>query len=169
MSLERQWKLSSRKSICSECERGFQEGDPFHTAIFWNDAEGEYHRKDFCEACWKAIEEDVDAFSFWKSVYEPPATDNKKKEALEKEDAESLLKRLIEENDPASEKTRFILALMLERKKIFQQIDAQDKNGQKLLIFKRRKTEEIYIVPDLDLKMDELVAIQTEVIEMLPD
>lgn len=169
MSLERQWKLSNRKSICSECERGFHEGDTFHTAIFWNDAEGEYQRKDFCEACWKAIEEDVDAFSCWKSTYEPPSTDGKKKDAVQKEDAESLLKRLIEENDPASEKTRFILALMLERKKIFQQIDAHDRNGQKLLIFKRRKTEEIYIVPDLDLKMDELVAIQTEVIEMLPD
>ncbi len=168
MSLERQWKISSRKHACSHTEERFEEGQPFYTAIFWDEEEGEFRREDFSETAWEELKDSFQPFSFWKSFYEPPVPDAKKQDVVAKEDAETTLKRMIEENDPTTEKTRFLLALMLERKKILQQIDAQEKDGKRLVIYKRRKTEEIFIVPDPGLELDEVPRIQAEVLAMMP-
>lgn len=168
MSFERQWKLSSRKRACSHTGEPFEEGQPFYTAIFWNEEAGEFQREDYSEFAWEIIHEDIEPFSFWRSIYEPPSADNKPHDVVDKDDAESLLRHMIEENDPETLKTRYLLALMLERKKILIPIDAQDKDGQRLIIYKRRKTEEIFIVPDPNLEIQEIPAIQAEVLAMLP-
>ena len=107
-------------------------------------------------------------FSFWRALYEPPTPDANKQDVVDKEDAETALKRMIDENDPATENTRHLLALMLERKKILKQIDAQEKDGRRLVIYCRRKTQEIYIVPDPGLGLDEIASLQAEVIDMIP-
>ena len=65
-------------------------------------------------------------------------------------------------------KTRYLLALMLERKKILIQIDAPEKDGQRLIIYKRRKTEEIFIVPDPGIELAEVAGIQAEVLALMP-
>ena len=168
MSLERQWKLSSRKHVCSHTEEPFKEGQPFYTAIFWDEEEGEFRREDYGEAAWTELHEGFTPFSFWRSLYEPPSSDPKKQDVVDKEDVETALKRMIEENDPATEKTRYLLALMLERKKILKQIDAQEKDGRRLVIYCRRKTEEIYIVPDPGLEISEIANLQAEVLDMMP-
>lgn len=168
MSLERQWKLSSRKHACAHTGEPFSEGQPFYTAIFWDEEQGEFRREDFSLDAWEELKEEVQPFSFWKSHYESPETDSKRQDAVDKEDAEEALKRMIHENNPATEKTRYLLALMLERKKILQQIDSQEKDGQRLVIYKRRKTEEIFIVPDPGLQLDEISSIQGEVLSMMP-
>ncbi len=168
MSLERQWKLASRKHACSQTEEPFTEGQPFYTAIFWDEEEGEFRREDYSEEAWKERKDGAAPFSFWRSLYEPPVPDQKRQDAVDKEDAEEALKRMISENDPNTIKTRYLLAIMLERKKILQQIDAQEKDGQKLVIYKRRKTEEIFIVPDPGLELDEIPRIQAEVLSLMP-
>ena len=168
MSLERQWKLSSRKHACSHTEEAFTEGQPFYTAIFWDEEEGEFRREDYCESAWNELEKGFKPFSFWRSLYEPPTPDANKQDVVDKEDAETALKRMIDENDPATENTRHLLALMLERKKILKQIDAQEKDGRRLVIYCRRKTQEIYIVSDPGLGLDEIASLQAEVIDMIP-
>jgi len=168
MSLERQWKLSSRKHACSHTEEAFTEGQPFYTAIFWDEEEGEFRREDYCESAWNELEKGFKPFSFWRALYEPPTPDANKQDVVDKEDAETALKRMIDENDPATENTRHLLALMLERKKILKQIDAQEKDGRRLVIYCRRKTQEIYIVPDPGLGLDEIASLQAEVIDMIP-
>ncbi len=168
MSLERQWKLAARKHACSHTEQPFEEGQPFYTAIFWDEEEGGFRREDYCEQAWEELHETFKPFSFWRSLYEPPSADGKKQEAVDQEDAEAALKRMISENDPETEKTRYLLALMLERKRILQQIDMQEKDGQDLIIYKRRKTEEIFIVADPGLQLDEVPRIQAEVLAMMP-
>lgn len=168
MSLERQWKLASRKHACSHTEESFTEGQPFYTAIFWDLEDGDFRREDYCEEAWEKLSVGLKPFSYWRSLYEPPCADPKKQDAVDKEDAEAALKRMISENDPSTEKTCFLLALMLERKKIFKQIDAQEKDGQRLVIYKRRKTEEIFIVPDPGLELAEVPGIQAEVLALMP-
>ena len=61
MSLERQWKLASRKHACSHTEEPFTEGQPFYTAIFWDLEEGEFRREDYCEAAWEELSGDLQA------------------------------------------------------------------------------------------------------------
>ena len=168
MSLERQWKLSTRRKVCAHTQEAFEEGQPFHTAIFWNDEAGEFQREDYSEFAWDLIQDDIKPFSFWRSLYEPPGADNKKVDVVNKDDAESILRHMIEENDPETEKTRYLLALMLERKKILVPIDSQQKDDKHYVIYKRRKTEEIFIVVDPNLEIQEIPMIQEEVFSMLP-
>ncbi len=53
-----------------------------------------------------------------------------KPEVVEKESAEALLRRLIEEDESHTENTRFILAIMLERKKQLKQIEVNHTGSQ---------------------------------------
>ena len=69
-----------------------------------------------------------DAFSVWKGTFQaelPPP------EVLKKETAESLLRKLIKKNDPHFRNTIFILAVMLERKRI---LAAQDRIRQDMRV-----------------------------------
>jgi hypothetical protein len=86
---------------------------------------------------------------------------------VEKEGAESLLRRLIDEDSPLTENTRFILALMLERKKTLKETDSRSLGSARLRIYEHGKTGEVFIIRDPQLKLDQLESIQREVSDML--
>jgi hypothetical protein len=76
---------------------------------------------------------------------------------------EALLRRLIEEDRPDQINARYVVTLMLERKKILKQVDSRSENEGKLLIYERVKTGEVFFVPDPQLRLDQLDAVQAEV------
>jgi hypothetical protein len=76
---------------------------------------------------------------------------------------EALLRRLIEEDRPDQINARYVVALMLERKKILKQVDSRSENEGKLLIYEHAKTGEVFFVPDPQLRLDQLDAVQAEV------
>ena len=78
-----------------------------------------------------------------------------------------MLRRLIDENDPSSENARYILAVMLERKKILLPVDVKEEKKSKMLFYEHHKTGEAFIVRDPILKLDEIDNIQEEVSEWL--
>jgi hypothetical protein len=75
-----------------------------------------------------------------------------------------MLRRLIESNDPAHTNTRYLLAVMLERKRILRPQPSPDKAT---LIYERAGTGETFIVADPNLSLSDLVAVQEEVSAML--
>ena len=77
------------------------------------------------------------------------------KNVVEKENAESLLRRLIEEDEAGTENARYILALMLERKKTLKQTDKRENENMKLLIYEHTVSGEVFIVRDPELKLSE--------------
>ena len=125
--------------------------------------EGGYIREDFCEKCWTA---DELGLSSWKTMFvvpPPPAED-----AVKKENAESLLRKLMRREDEANLYAVYILALMLERKKILVERDVQRReDGAKIRIYEHRKTGEGFVVLDPELKLAELEAVQEEVVVLL--
>ena len=85
-------------------------------------------------------------------------------EPLRKEDAENLLRRLVSEAEPATVNARYILALILERKRILRPIESSDES---LLVYEHAGTGESIVVPNPRLSLDQLSAVQNEVYEML--
>ncbi len=83
---------------------------------------------------------------------------------MPKDDAESLLRRLIAEGDPASAKARFILALMLERKRILRPVESRDAG---LLVYEHTLTGDSFVVANPNLSLESIPAIQREVSVML--
>ena len=154
------WEIKSRAHTCARTNREFAEGESFYTLLF-RDGEG-FRREDVCEEAWNERNDNIQPFSFWRSKYEPPPP--AAPEPMEKGDAESLLRRLIAEQDPTKANVCYILALMLERKRILRPMETSDDT---MMVYERAGTGETFVLPNPDLSLDQIPAVQLEVAEML--
>jgi hypothetical protein len=74
----------------------------------------------------------------------------------------------MEDNDSEHRNVIYILAVMLERKRILVERDVQRDEGEiTLRIYEHRETGESFLVPDPRLGFDALESLQEEVIAML--
>ncbi|MCP4924001.1 MAG: hypothetical protein GY915_08245, partial [bacterium] len=137
----------------------------FFRAIFRNDTTEEFERRDFCVSSWEGRINSADnpaPYSFWRTTFEPAPEDPKKREVVGKESAEAMLRRLIEEDDAKSENARYILALMLERKKVFRQTDLKENSEARMLFYEHTLSGEAFIVRDPKLMLTEIDVVQEE-------
>ena len=161
--MQQEWNIKSRSAVCVATGRPFAEGETFHTALFLT-GEG-FQRLDLSEEAWTVRGADPTAerpFSSWRSKFEPPAPPPK--ETLRRDDAEGMLRRLIEENDPAHTNARYLLAVMLERKRVLRHQPSADSGT---LIYERAGTGETFIINDPDLSLSDLEKVQIEVSALL--
>ncbi len=142
------------------------EAETSYTALFDDPQSEELIRRDFSLSGWDEARAAATPFSFWKSVYEAPIS-NAKPEVVEKETAETLLRRLIEENLDDLEDAYLGLAVMLERKKQLRQTATRETDDATFLIYEQPKSGEVYIIRDPELKLDQVEAVQREVSLML--
>ena len=159
--LPQEWAIKHRADQCAVTQRPFAPGECFYTLLF-HDADG-YRREDLSEEAWAQRNENIRPFSFWKSRYEPlPQTP----EPLPRENAEQLFRRLVAlPNPPAN--ACYVLAAMLERKRILKQIKTETVEGGRVLVYEHGASGDVFIVPDPGLRLDELEAVQNEVAELL--
>lgn len=127
--------------------------------------ESGYERADYCLDCWSVVSEEP-ALSIWQSTFRLPPPPPP--EAVKRETAESLLRKLVAEDRPEHRNTIYILAVMLERRRLLVERDVQTReDGIKLRIYEYRKTNETFVIPDPELKLIELTHVQEEVVAML--
>ena len=166
MALHEPWSIKSRAHCCAVSEQHFEDGESFYTAIFPDPESSGYLRKDFSIEAWeKRSEEQGTPFSFWKSTYHAPV----KEEEVEvtEESPEDLLRRLIEEDEEHTENARYILAVMLERKKQLVEADNQPTATGIIRIYEHRKSGDVFIVKDPNIPLDEVEHVQQEVATLL--
>lgn len=160
------WSIRSRSHHCALSERPFIEGETFHTAIYFDTKTGDYLRRDVGLDSWKQELSERKPIAYWKTLYSPTITEQKP-EVTSKESAMALLQRFIEEGDPSTENARYILALMLERKRILSNTATKEVDGQRMLFYENKKTGEVFIVRDPELLLNELASLQDEVAMLL--
>ena len=166
MALHEPWSIKSRAHVCAVSERHFEDGESFCTAIFPDPESSGYLRKDFSADAWEQRGEDgAVPFSFWQSVYRAPV----KEEEVEitEESPEDLLRRLIEEDEEHTENVRYILAIMLERKKQLVEVDNQPTATGIIRIYEHRKSGDVFIVKDPNIPLSEVEKVQDEVAILL--
>jgi hypothetical protein len=157
-----EWAIKHRADACAVTHRPFAAGEYFYTLLF-HGADG-YRREDLSEEAWRNRNENIQPFSFWKSRYGPLAA--APAEPLPKENAEQLFRRLIaSENAPAN--ACYVLAAMLERKRVLKQIKTEETANRRVLIYEHGGTGDVFIVPDPQLRLDELESVQNEVGQLL--
>ncbi len=165
--MQQLWNIRSRARECAQSARPFVEGEPIYTAIYFDTGTDSYLRRDIALEAWEQEMSERTPFSFWKSQYQPPPEVDEKPEIAPKESAQALLTRLIEEDDPKTENARYILALMLERKRILSPTDTKHTEQGRMLFYENKKTGEVFIVRDPELRLDELAQMQDEVAMLL--
>lgn len=160
--LPQEWAIKHRADRCAVTQRPFAAGEGFYTLLF-HDADG-YRREDLSEEAWAQRNENIRPFSFWKSRYEPVPPEPA--EPLRKENAEELFRRLIASANPPANAC-YVLAAMLERKRVLKQVKTENTGKGQVLVYEHGPSGDVFIVPDPGLRLDELEAVQNEVAELL--
>jgi hypothetical protein len=164
--LTQDWNIQPRALVCGQTGEPFVQGERIHSALFWR--EGKYQRVDVKASAWQARNENIEPLSAWQTDFVPPPP--APIEPLRKDDAESLLRRLMSENELGSRNSRYILALMLERKKVLRQLERQRQEERSTLVYEHIPSGEVWLVDDPGLKLGELQGVQEEVARLLaPD
>ena len=161
------WNIQSRAHACEACGRTFVDKESYHTLLF--DEKADFRRVDICQACWKKQYSeggrDRKGFvSYWQGVYEAPVPQT---EAIQKETAESLLRKLIELNDPHYIPAGYILAVMLERKRILKVKEQLLRDGQRVFVYEHPGTGDVFTIIDPNLQLNQLDAVQHDVAALL--
>jgi hypothetical protein len=162
------WNIQGRAHSCQACTKGFTDKQPYHTLLF--DNKQLLERLDICDACWQAQysqgANDRKGFvSYWQGIYEappPPAP-----EPIQKENAETLLRKLMELNDPQYGAASFILAVMLERKRLLKVQEQIMREGRRIFVYEHSKTGDLFTIPDPALQLDQLDQVQAQVAQLM--
>jgi hypothetical protein len=163
-----EWEIKTRSRFCARTKEPFQDGDTICTLLF-RDKTG-FRREDISESAWLDVKaEDVKAevapFSFWKSRFQAP--ESPAPEKMPKESAEELLRKLMAEDRLEYLNVRYVLALLLERKRTLKQVDARESGDERILIYEHARTGEAFIIADPRLKLDQLDSVQQEVYRLM--
>lgn len=153
-----EWNIKARSEICQLTGKPFQDEEWFYTVL--NDTIEGVQRQDLSAEAWEGFSHSVDELSFWKAQFKAaPAAAS---EAVGKEDAESELRRLLAEPKAADAKVCFLLALLLERKRILKARERYSKDGQKVVVYEHMGTQEMFLVPEVEFKLSELDGLREE-------
>jgi hypothetical protein len=161
--LTEEWSIQHRADACAVTGRPFTAGENFYTLLF-RDGDG-FRRQDLSEEAWRQRNENLQPFSFWRARFEPPPA--APPEPLPKENAEELFRRLVVAADRANANACYVLAAMLERKRILKQIQTERGDQGRVLIYEHAKTGDVFVVPDPQLHLDQLESVQSEVAQLL--
>jgi hypothetical protein len=162
------WNIQTRAHACATCGNPFADKAAYHTVLFEKDRE--LQRMDICGACWQQEEAGAGAraregfISYWQGIFEapPPVTD-----LVRKETAESLLRKLIEANDPRHIPAGYILAVMLERKRVLKVKEQLVRDGKRTFVYEQASTGDLFTITDPDLQLSQLEQVQRDVAALL--
>jgi len=163
-----EWNIQSRAHACQSCGKAFADKQQYHTVLA--DDKKEFKRTDVCASCWQlqygqGASDRKGFISHWQGVYEaPPAA---APEAIQKETAETLLRKIIESNDAKYVPAAFILAVMLERKRLLKVKEQLQREGRRVFVYEQPKTGDLFTIIDPNLQLNQLEEVQRDVGNLL--
>jgi hypothetical protein len=158
-----EWDIKPCSKSCAHCGLSFKPYEHYTSVLLYN--QQGYTRKDFCDKCWLQQNQEPNTISVWKGIFKPPPAPEKP--PVEHQTAESLLRKLIAEQNSENSNVIFILAVMLERKKLFIEKKVITKDSQIRRVYEHKKTGESFIITDPKLSLHKIEEVQRNVINLL--
>lgn len=162
-----EWNIQSRAHTCAACGKAFADKEVYHTLLL--DEKAQLCRSDLCQACWEQqygpeVHDRKGFISYWQGVYQapPPPT-----ETIQKETAETLLRKLISLNDPNYMPAGYILAVMLERKRLLKIKQQTVVDGKRVFVYEHPKSGDVFTITDPNLQLNQLEKVQHDVANLL--
>jgi hypothetical protein len=158
------WTIQSRSTQCAATGAAFAEGEHFYTLLFHE--KDVFRREDLCEEAFRNRGESPVPFSFWRSKFEPPQS--APPEPVTRQTAEDLLRSYMLESGIEHANARYILALMLERKRLLREVEVKRGGDDSLTrIYEHVKSGEVFVIPDPQLRLDQVEQVQMQVAGLL--
>jgi hypothetical protein len=146
---------------CAATGRELRTGEKFYTALL--DEGGKFIRQDFSAEAWQGPPEG--AFSFWMGRV--PAADESQRPRIDEDLLFDCFQRLEGQKEPEKINFRYVVALLLMRRKRFKFEEARTADGQERLCLRCVKTRNTYEVVNPGLSEEQMVDVQQEVFKVL--
>ena len=78
-----------------------------------------------------------------------------------------MLRKLVERRDERHAPACYILAVMLERKRILKVKQQLRENGRRVFVYEQARTGDVFVITDPDLHLEQLEAVQRDVASLL--
>lgn len=162
-----EWNIQSRAHACEACGKAFADQESYHTLLF--DEKQDFRRSDVCVGCWQrqfsdGARERKGFVSYWQGIYIAPKPTP---DAIQKDTAESLLRKLILQDDPRHIPAGYILAVMLERKRLLKVKEQFVRDGRRVFIYEHPASGDLFTIIDPALQLNQLEQVQRDVAELL--
>ena len=154
-----QIQASSRK--CCVTGRVLAGGEKYFSVLV--DQEGKLVRLDYSVEAWQGAPEG--AFSFWKGTIATP--EGRRRPPIDDEMLMDCFQRLDGQTEPGRIRFRYIIALLLMRRKRLAFEEAQQDAGQEVLVLRCNRTGAKFQVLNPCLTDEELMSVQEEVFQTL--
>jgi hypothetical protein len=156
-----EYQIQPNSRLCAVTGKPLQVGERFYTALL---EEGDHFiRKDFSLEAWKGPPHG--AFSFWTGQVPPP--EDNRKPRFDDDLLEECFHRLDGLDDPSRVSFRYVVALLLLRRKRLKFEQTIVVNGQEKVCVRCSRTGEQYQVTNPRLTEEETIQVQQEVFQVL--
>ncbi len=148
---------------CARTESPLKEGDAFYTVLY-EDGDG-FRREDYCESAWD--DPPTDAYCWFRSRV--PVRDEKPKQRVFVDDTILIefFKRLAGDDKPIRRQFRFVLALILMRKRLLKYEQTRMDGADEIWQMRFPKQQKLHDVINPHLQDDEIEAVSRELGQVL--
>ena len=167
-----QWGFDRGAGACARCGREFKPGEVRGSALY--DEGATLVRRDYCAECWE--KRTPGEFSFWRTVVPEPEEEEEGRKrrfsrAIDADTLFDILRDTPDSTDPRKMRFRFVIALMLMRRKKLKLVSiarrkaAEGPGTRDVLVLKRtgRGHKQTFDVADVKMSEEEMIAAQDEV------
>lgn len=141
------WKFERRGGACSGCETVFAPGSQVTSALY--DGGEEFRRADWCESCFADAARRGEPYSHWTAEVPEPET---RKAVFDLGVARDFLLRLIREDAAERASLRYLLSLLLLRKRAIRVLEQRGEPGAESMVFTIPPDETVHEIacPEID-------------------
>lgn len=156
------WDVGRSASGCTRCGRAFREGDEHYSVLL--DAGTSFARQDVCPECWPQQPQSA-TLGHWKTRV--PKKDAKKRRFVDDDVIVNFFERCDGAEDPLKLNFRFVLALVLMRKRLLKYEDSAVENGREVWRMKVVGRGETTKVVNPKLNEEEIAQVSEELGKIL--
>jgi hypothetical protein len=153
--------MARRAETCTACQRVFDVGETFQ-AFLYETPEG-YARRDYCRACSPAAAQE--AIGSWRT--RRPDLSAKKAVPFDREAIYAFFERLEATDDPQRRQFRFVLALLLWRKKVLRLDQTVAEPAGEVWEFAAARSGTTFRVPRSELDEEQLEGLSAQLEQLL--
>lgn len=156
-----EYQIQANTRRCAATGRELRAGEKIFTVLL--DEGGKFLRQDYSAEAWEG--QPPAAFSFWMSRV--PSNEEGRRPRIDDDLLLDCFKRLEGQTEPERINFRYVVALLLMRRKRFKFEETRLEGDQEILRLRCAKTREVHEVVNPRLNDEEMVAVQDEVFKVL--
>ena len=156
------WDIGKSSIGCAACGAGFDDGQELFSALY-DKIEG-FIRRDYCARCWETADQG-EAFSFWRT--RQPEKGAKVRRFVDDDTLMDFFARLAGQEGRLKRNFRYVLALLLMRKKLLKYKESVSGEGGEELVLVEPKSAEEHRVYNPQLTEEELGQVHDEIGQVL--